>query len=179
MLKSRSLIICMALALSLPATAEIYKWQDESGRWHYTDTPRPGATPVDLPPVQAYEPPSMPPPKRERQEKQPETTAALSYARVDILSPAAEATVRDANGDIGVVVALEPSLRPGHTIRLLLDGKPVAGPANSTAFTLNHIDRGEHTISAEVLNANGDVITRSKPQTFYLHRPSILNPPAG
>lgn len=178
MLTSRCLIICAALMLSLPATAAIYKWQDASGRWHYSDTPHSGAAPVDLPPVQVYEPPSTPPPTRTSREKQPEPTAALSYSRVEIISPGPEATLREASGDIGVVVSLEPSLRPGHQIRLLLDGKPVAGPASTTAFTLNHIDRGEHKISAEVLDANGQVITRSAPQTFYLHRPSLLNRPA-
>lgn len=166
----------LVLAATLPATAQVYKWQDDSGRWHYTDTPRSGATPVDLPPVQVYEPPRTPPSATRTQEaRQPEREAMLNYSRVEIISPGPEATVREASGEIGVAVVLEPSLRSGHSIRLLLDGKIVAGPANATAFTLQHVDRGAHSISAEVLDANGQLIARTDPHTFYMHRPSRLN----
>lgn len=177
--KYACLLIILALSSALPAAAKVYKWQDDDGRWHFTDEPRPGAVTVELPQIQSFEPPKTPPPSRSQQDEQPKRNeATLSYSRVEIISPGPEDTVREASGDVGVVIALEPSLRPGHTVRLLLDGEPAAGPASSTAFTLNHLDRGQHSISAEILNADGRTISRTKPQTFYLHRPSLLSRPA-
>lgn|SRR5690625_4268428 len=173
----RCLIIGLMLVLPLAAAAQVYKWQDDSGRWHYTDKPRDGAKPVDLAPVQVYEPPSIPPPRRAPQEEQPESEPMLSYSRIAILSPGEGETIREPSGNIGVIVAMEPTLRSGHKVRLLLDGKPVAGPAESTAFTLEHVDRGEHSISVEILDENGQRIGRSQAQTFYLHRPSRLHVP--
>jgi hypothetical protein len=171
---TRKLLTAAILLAPLLASAEVYKWRDDAGRWHYGDEPRPGAVRVDLPPVQVYEAPPTPQvvPRTDSQAK-PEP--ALSYARAAIISPAPEATIRNAMGEVGVVVLLEPSLRAGHTVRLLVDGKPVSEPVSSTAFTLVNIDRGAHGLAAEVLDARGQVLTRIGPQTFYMHRPSRLH----
>lgn len=171
----RKLIIAAVLLLPLQVFAEVYKWRDDAGRWHYSDQPRPGAAPVDLPPVQVYQPPPIPPQQPATAQPQPAKEPALSYARAEIVSPAAEETIRNAPGEVVVIVALEPSLRPEHTVRLLVDGKVAAEPVNSTAFTLVNVDRGAHTLVAEVLDASGQVIIRTAPQTFYVHRPSRLH----
>jgi hypothetical protein len=34
-------LVCLALALALPAAAQMYKWVDEKGVTHYTETPPP------------------------------------------------------------------------------------------------------------------------------------------
>jgi hypothetical protein len=170
---ARTLFLMVALLTPLAAAAEIYKWRDEQGRWHYGDEPRPGATRVDLPPVQVYDAPqtaAQPPAP-----PQPANEPAVSYGRVEIISPGPEATVRNATGEVGVAVALEPGLRPSHRVRLLMDGVPVTEPIGSTAFTLSNVDRGAHTLQVEVLNGRGDVIARAGPQVFYMHRPSRLN----
>jgi hypothetical protein len=172
---TRVLLFVLALLIPAIAAADVYKWRDQSGRWHYGDEPRPGAARVELPPVQVYRSPQTPPAFAQPARQQDRGEAALSYARVDIISPAPEATVRNATGEIGVTVALEPSLRPGHAIRLLLDGAPVAAPAGSTAFAVADVARGAHTVAAEVLDARGDVIARAGPQPFHVHRTSQLD----
>lgn len=167
-------LLLALLLLPLIAQGEIYKWQDSDGRWHYSDTPRPGAVQLDLPPVQTYAPPAG-----EHQvqalPRQQERKPGLRYARAAIASPAPESTVRNATGEVGVVLVLEPSLRDGHRVRLLLDGQPAAEPVASTAFTLVNVDRGEHQLEAEVLDARGRVLARAGPQIFYMHRPSRLH----
>ncbi|HEX5513114.1 MAG TPA: DUF4124 domain-containing protein, partial [Gammaproteobacteria bacterium] len=131
----RKLVIAAVLLLPLQVFAEVYKWRDDAGRWHYTDQPRPGAARVDLPPVQVYQSPPIAPPQPATSQPQPAQEPVRNYARAEIVSPAAEETIRNAPGEVGVIVALEPSLRPEHTVRLLVDGKAAAEPASSTAFT--------------------------------------------
>jgi hypothetical protein len=169
-------LFLLACLLPLPTLGEIYKWQDADGRWHYSDTPHSGAVQLDLPPVQTYEPPPLQQqvqalPRPQPQDQEP----VLRYARATIVSPAPDATIRSATGELGVVLLLEPSLRRGHRVRLLLDGQPAAEPVAATAFTLVNVDRGEHQLTAEVLDADGRVITRAGPQIFYMHRPSRLH----
>lgn len=61
------------LALSLPASAQVYKWTDENGQVHFGQRPPPasgaehvpiGETNGALPPAEAYK--SRPEPRRER-----------------------------------------------------------------------------------------------------------------
>lgn len=170
----RTLLLIALAALPLLAVAKVYKWQDEDGRWHYSDTPQPGAVPIDLPPVQLYDSPPLPQsqaPSTQEEEQAP----VLSYARAEIVSPGFEETIRNAPGEVGVVLALEPSLRSGHRVQLLLDGQPAAEPVAATAFTLMNVNRGEHQLSAEVLDARGQVVARTGSRTFYMHRPSRLH----
>lgn len=168
------LLIVLSLAAIGVAHADVYKWRDETGRWHYGDEPKAGATQVELPPIQVYEPSKAdtapPPPVRPEQAQAP-----LSYSRAEVISPAPEETIRNATGEVGVAIALEPSLRSGHTVRLLLDGAPAVEAVPTTAFTLANVDRGAHTISAEILDAQGQVVNTTEPRTFYMHRPSRLN----
>ncbi|NLO81102.1 MAG: DUF4124 domain-containing protein [Xanthomonadaceae bacterium] len=173
----KALLLALAL-LPLPAWSQVYKWQDESGRWHYSDSPRPGAVELDLPPIQTYQ---APPSERQLQAlsrssaEQSAPEPEISYARVEFAAPGPEATIRNAIGEVGVVLVLEPGLREGHTVRLLLDGQPAAEPVASTAFTLMNVDRGAHQLSAEILDARGRVVARAGPQVFYMHRPSRLH----
>lgn len=172
---TRPLLILLLALFPIAAGAAVYKWQDASGRWHYSDTPVPGADQVELPPVQVYSPPPVPAPPAASRPATQEQEPALTYARVEILSPAPEQTIRNGPGEVGVAVGLEPGLRSGHRLRLLLDGVPVAEPVGETAFTLVNVDRGAHTLSVEILDSRGQVIARGGPQTFYMHRPSRLH----
>lgn len=169
------LLIVLSLATIGVAHADVYKWRDETGRWHYGDEPKPGSSQVELPPIQVYEPskvdtapPPAPPPRQEKAQ------ASLSYSRAEVMSPAPEETIRNATGEVGVAIALEPSLRSGHRVRLLLDGAPAVEAVPSTAFTLANVNRGAHTVSAEILDAQGQVVNTTEPRTFYMHRPSRL-----
>lgn len=168
---TRASLALLLAVYPIAAGAVIYKWQDASGRWHYSDIPAPGADPVELPPLQVYTSPPLPPPASPAAKPEPPSI----YARVEILSPAPEQTIRNGPGQVEVTVGLQPALRSGHRLRLLLDGVPVAEPVAETAFTLVNVDRGAHALSVEVLDDHGRVIARGGPQTFYMHRPSRLH----
>lgn len=167
----RYLLALCLLALPLTGAAEIYKWRDAQGRWHFSDERRPGAEPVALPPATVYEAPSLT--RAEPPAPQP-TPERETYQAAAIATPAPEATVRNATGEVSVRVALDPGLRQGHQVRLILDGDPVGEPVPTTNFTLRNVYRGTHQVAAEVVGPDGRVLTRTGVQTFYVHRPSAL-----
>jgi hypothetical protein len=41
---------------------------------------------------------------------------------------------------------------------------------------MSNVDRGEHSLTASVLNANGDSLISADPVIVYLHRETIHNP---
>ena len=100
--------------------------------------------------------------------------SAASAADIEIFKPKHEETVHDNSGNVSVeIMAL---LDPGHTIRLLIDGDRAAPDSRDLTFRLQGVDRGEHTLQALVLDERGNVVSRSKPVTFFMWQASIQFP---
>jgi hypothetical protein len=97
------------------------------------------------------------------------------YANVAIVQPGNEDTVQDNQGNVVVQVAVSPSLAPGDRIVLMLDGRPV-GTRMDPSFTLSGIDRGTHTLQAQVVGASGATLAASQPVTFHMWQASRLFP---
>jgi hypothetical protein len=103
-------------------------------------------------------------------------TAALLLATsglaadIGIASPAHEETVHDNAGNVAVTVDAAPG--PDQTIRLLVDGEPAAPDSRGTRFELRGIDRGEHRLQAQLLDADGRVVAESPPVTFFMWQAS-------
>jgi hypothetical protein len=102
---------------------------------------------------------------------------AQGYDSVSIATPEAESTVHDNNGNVSVQVDIVPPLRvgSGHHLTLLLDGNVVADGLHRH-FRLTAIDRGAHTLQAQVLASDGTVIASSPAVQFYMWRASRLFP---
>lgn len=170
------LIGILALLISIPAGATIYRWTDSSGQVHFTDEPHEGAVTVDLPPVQMYSPPPQEPNKEDSsQAKQPDDDESLSpsYKAVKIVQPIPDATIRNNQGLVPILVEFEPKLRKNDKVQLIYDDKPMGEPQNSGTFTLTNVFRGSHTVSVQVLSEDGSVINESEPVTFFMHRPRV------
>jgi hypothetical protein len=175
----------MALSMAIMGLAgadtTVYRTVDEDGNVVFSDQPSKGAKRITLQPnTSTYAPPPKPvfqlnPPAEPKIE--PEAAEVVRYERIRIVSPAAEETVRDNEGKVSVAVALKPKLADGHSLRLILDGKP-AVTLDKPIGTLTEIDRGEHRVLAEVADAGGRVVARSDPVLFYMRRHSILHPSA-
>jgi hypothetical protein len=96
--------------------------------------------------------------------------AALAQGvTVAIGRPAQDETVHDNQGNVSVLVGVEPTLAPGNQVVLLVDGRSV-GRQNGPVFALTSIDRGTHTLQAQVLDANGNMLATSAPVTFHMWR---------
>lgn len=100
---------------------------------------------------------------------------ADGYESVRIVAPAPETTVHDNNGNLDVAVEILPSLHAeaGDRLVLLLDGKPVASESAPSSH-LTGIDRGSHTLLAQVTAPDGSVRAVSAPVKFCMWRASRL-----
>jgi hypothetical protein len=159
-------LLCVSLSASAAAT--LYKWVDEQGVVHYSDRPQPGAEKIHVNAAQTYKAPPAP-----TVDTSHKPTPAASYSHVAIASPIAEQVFLNTAGSVPVAADVQPALSPGHQLWFLLDGSRVEGLSpTSTSATLDNIDRGQHTLAAQVSDAAGNTLITSAPVTFYVRIPS-------
>jgi len=165
----RSALPGLLLLLALPASAEIYKYLDASGKPVFSDQPPPtgvAAEKIELPPPSAIaSPPSAPQPA----DKPGEASAEIRYSRLELTGIPDDGALRANNGSFSVGVSLEPGLHPGHSLRLLVDGQPYGQSSRTPRFEVTNLARGEHSLAVEVL-AEGRPLQRSAPHTFTVQR---------
>jgi hypothetical protein len=167
----RKLLLLLLSISSLGLHAEVYTYIDEDGNRVFTDQPKRHAERIELAPSNSMgKPPSASTPS-------PSPAAAIQqmpiYQLLRILVPEPDATIHDASGNLIVTVTSEPGLQPGHSYRLLLDGKPVGTAGRSPVFPLENIDRGTHQLSVEILDSGGRILERTPSQPFHMQRISL------
>jgi hypothetical protein len=185
----RYLVLAATLLAPLLGYPQVYKWTQPDGSVVYSDSPQPGAEVLDLPPINVYAP-GIPPDATAASTAPAEPATAPAeapaqpYTQFGIVTPAQGATIQNTAYTVDVTLALEPPLQAeqGHGIVLLLDGQSVTEPGAQLAFKLNPVYRGEHTLQAQVVDANGAVLAATESVIFYVHQasrlmPSPLNPP--
>ena len=168
------LTVLFFLIFSVSAQAEIYKTVDESGNVIYTDMkPKDSESEeVKLKPITPIE--NVPARNSVPASKAPkESGESEYYFDFKIIEPQNEATIRNKQR-FSVQVSIQPRLLRSHRIRLLLDGE-IVETKRETLFTLENVERGAHTITAELLDARRKVI-KSSSNTIYVHR-TIFSPP--
>lgn len=173
---------CLVLAgLSVLAAAasavEIYRWVDEDGVIHYSDSPHPGAEKVELadPPTIAAPRRSLGPAQRTLPtDGEPAPPAPFDYESLQIVQPAPETTLWNIEGRLTVRLALQPPLRSGDRVRVYLDGEAREIPGLSAE--IEEVYRGTHNLQAEVVSEGGELLIRSEPVQFYVQQTSIVNP---
>ena len=169
-------LACLLALLPLNLPADIYKHVLPDGTVSYTNEPSPNSEKVVPPPLQII-PEAEPLPDMEMQDQPPE--AGAPYTRLVIAEPGDDQVIWSNEKTVNVTIVIEPRLRAseGHGLVILLDGNPVDVPANDTAITLIDVDRGTHTLTAEVDDADGHMLIQSAPVTFHLKQHSVLLPP--
>lgn len=161
----------LALAIPLVEAATIYKTVDDNGNVIFTDTrpkDQPGET-VNLRPITAI--PPVPIPKR-----MPASVTASTkkkYSRLTITEPGNNVTLRNQE-TINVTVAISPRVQFGHTVRLRLNGTLVAESQRRLTFELKEVERGSHTLTAEIVDS-GQRVLKSTSNNIYVHR-AIFTP---
>lgn len=165
------LVLLSLILLAFPAAGEIYSYVDEQGNRVFTDRPAQTgseAQRIELKPANSM--PSAEPPAQ----KAPQKTKALGYRWLRIQSPEPDATLRDGAGDLTVIAESEPALYPGHSYRLLLDGRPSGQADSSPVFSLTNLDRGTHRLAVEIIDADGRSLERTPEQAIHYKRPSLI-----
>jgi hypothetical protein len=183
------IFLVFAWLVSLPAIAAVYKTVDENGNVTYTDQPpEAGAVPIKLRELSIISPQERPKPAKV--EGQPDTGDGIADGQVEVTN------LRDLKrgyNDFAIVSPLDDQqfigtqnvasvswttryrLQEGMVVVLFLDG--VAQPATtSSIIRLNDVWRGEHTVSAEILDARGRKIATASPVTFHMRQYSVNSP---
>lgn len=171
----------LSVSACLQAGGAIYRSTDAEGVTVFSDQRTPGAEVLREPPINTVEPPSPLPPRASRRGQNPDQDAlgVTRYTRIAVVKPEADSAFWNADGVVSVEVALEPPLVQGNRVALLLDGAAIGQPAATTRFALQNVDRGTHTLVAQIVDAQGRVVASSPSSQFTRHQPSQLRPNPG
>jgi hypothetical protein len=174
--KAAYLLIAILALACLPVHGKVYKWVMPDGSIEYSDRPQEeGAKEAELPPLQLY---SAPPAPAAAEEEKEEAPATVKYEVVEVISPKSGEVIRDNGGTISVQLKLEPALQSGHTVEILVDGKSV-GSGRATSASVTNLDRGSHSVSAVIKDAEGGNVASAAGVSFELKRRSRLLPARG
>jgi hypothetical protein len=168
----KRLLIMLLFAGS--AHAEIYKSINTAGEVVYSDTRTQGAETMKMPALPTYTPPPV----------VPSTTSKAAAVKTAVyedfifLQPEDDATIRNNQGIIKAELKLTPTLhsRRNHRVQFYLDGEAYGKPVSSIRTVMSGVERGMHTLTASVLDANNDALISADPVIVHLHRESIYNP---
>jgi hypothetical protein len=174
----KCLILLFALTAGAVHGAPAWRWVDANGQVHYSDTPVPGATQIELSGAQSFgSSPRQSAADKPAGPSQGKTAgSAQSYRTFTIVSPQQQETLWNVGTVVNVQVELDPPLAPSHLLDVYVDGERRYLNTTSTALTLEDIYRGVHTIQAVVVDQTGAEVIRSLATTFMVQQSSIQNP---
>ncbi len=185
----RIVVLLIMFVFAGGVQADVYKWMGPDGGVHFSDQPQPGAEKITLPEFPPPQPPRYPVPLAPT--PTPETASrpeTYKYEGLTIVKPEPGQTVRDNLGNVPVGIAIDPKLNidEDHKIQLLLDGRRYGQPSTSLEQSLQGVSRGQHSVAAQVINEQGQVLIASRPVRFYMrvssplfHPPTPGTPPIG
>ena len=166
---ARALLLA-SLAATVAATAlaqgQVYKSRDAQGNVIFSDTSSERASPVTVPPTNTI--PVVAAPARPVAAPATGDAAGAGYA-LAITTPVEGQTVFSAVGALDVSLSVSPALQPGHSLRLLLDGAPADLPQQGS-LTLEGLGPGPHTLQAQVVDGNGEIVQSSGTVTVQMQR---------
>ncbi len=146
----------------------VYKTVDDDGNIIFTDKPSKNSEEVKLQELQTIDNPNPIPVRSTPKPRQANEDEGSIYKSFFVANPANDSGIRSNNGSVSISISLEPSLRTGHKITILMDGKEVG---SGTSVSLQNVDRGTHNISASVVDESGKKLI-STSSTFSLLRAS-------
>ncbi|WP_245184633.1 DUF4124 domain-containing protein [Halomonas salinarum] len=177
--------LILALMPVIASAATVYRHVDEQGNVSYSDRPQRGEavtlsplTVVPAPP-QASSPSASNGASNDQRSSNNQSAAPpfLPYSTFRIASPKQEQTLPTGYaGNVQVELSIEPELRDDHQVRLLVDGQVSQSALHSPVFMVTGLERGEHQLVAELLDAEGRVRHRSEPVTLFVQRASVNLP---
>jgi hypothetical protein len=163
-------LLLASLAATVAATAlaqgQVYKSRDAQGNVIFSDTSSERASTVTVPPTNTI--PVVAAPARPVAAPATGDAAGAGYA-LAITTPVEGQTVFSAVGALDVSLSVSPALQPGHSLRLLLDGAPADLPQQGS-LTLEGLGPGPHTLQAQVVDGNGEIVQSSGTVTVQMQR---------
>jgi hypothetical protein len=160
------LLILLFYAVVMPAQAAMYKWVDDQGKVHFSDTPpNKEAEEYEPPPIQVM--PAGPTGDFKSPKEKPKDT---KYESLSVTAPEPDAVFTpDKASSVQVSLTLEPALNAQHKIALYLDGA-VHTIGKQRNFTLTSLPRGTHTVYAAILDEKNRKLISSDSVSFHIQR---------
>ena len=172
----RSIFFIVVCSLAFNVQAELFKWKDADGNLIYSDQPPPGKNKAESEIEQEELPQiiTVPAPKTTSatsSNASRKTEKAIRYKELTIIEPGHDTAVRENAGNVSITVRVLPNnfAETGAILAIYMDGVQISkGP--ETTVQLMNVDRGTHTLKAELLNSSGYVVKATRPTVFHLQR---------
>ena len=181
-------LITLLLAFTAsPLMAEVYKTVDKDGNVTYTDKPpSDGSGPMELPGLSVIEKPEY---QKTARESEAEAIAngtqtvpaekSLRQLQNDfkdfaIVSPQQEESVWRPDGPVTIAWSTGSQVLEGMKVTVTLDGKRLATTTDRMVLVPN-MERGEHTVTAELTDARNRRVASAEPVTFFIRQPGLYN----
>ena len=174
------LILLLMMCFCLTAQAQIYKVVDKDGNVTYTDqAPGDGTEPMKLPELSVVTTDYADEAQATTTEPVDET-AEKELTRKDlrklyrdfrITRPAPEETFWGTENTVVVAWASSEPIQEGLSVHFTVDGK--AQPPSAENMLGVTLDRGEHTVSASIVDERGRPVVSTDTVTFYVHQASV------
>jgi len=100
------------------------------------------------------------------------TASAGSYTGFSITNPTNDQGVRANDGNVTIHMSIQPALQSGHMIVLNVDGEDGKSSKTSSDLTmeLENMSRGLHTITATVVDKDGNDLIKTETVSFHVLR---------
>lgn len=166
----RHLLIAASLILVLSslASAEIYKTIDKNGRVTYTDVPPANteAKPLELKSINSLPTPVAIP---HTNHNNTSNNDPLEY-QIQITAPENGTTLLADERSVSVSISINPSLNDGDLFAYKIDGDTVTTTQEMT-YTIVEPPRGEHVLTVDVVDTEGNSLAQSNAITLVVMRP--------
>ncbi|MCU7904782.1 MAG: DUF4124 domain-containing protein [Candidatus Thiodiazotropha sp. (ex Epidulcina cf. delphinae)] len=167
-------ILLLLLLTALPLFAgDVYKWTSADGEVIYSERYHPDAERIKVTGKKKTSAVSL---TDQDEEAAAEAAAAGDYASFEIVQPADDETVRNADGSVPVGLSLSPTLASGHIIHLYVDGAKLDSDITRTQLILQQLSRGTHTLQAKIVDSQGEPLKDSNSVTFHLRQAAVSTP---
>lgn len=172
------LILLILIATPALSDVTLYKWTDDGGVVHYSDTPQPNQQTeiIVVRSAQGYQPSPLYTASTSAggQSGDGSGAATSSYTYIRIEAPTPDQVLWNIGGTLDVTLALSPPIENGHSIALYYDSNNVASAGSRRLnFVLNDVTRGQHSLRAAVIDGSGQDITTSDVTMFQVHQTSV------
>jgi hypothetical protein len=168
-------LLVVLAGVSYGATRQMWMWVDASGVTHYSDRPVPGAKLVSITSMDPVESP-----KRVIAPASPSTSkpvnraaTATQYQLLEFFEPENDATFFGADAVVNVRLRSEPDLATGDQLRVYLDGKLLENQQADMEYSLADLDRGAHSLAAQIVDAQGNEKVQAQPLTFHIREETV------
>lgn len=180
------LFITIALAYAFVTTqlnAQVYKTVDENGNVTYTDQPpKDGSHPITLKPISVIEAPTYEAKTpagdsdvtEEEAREKPLRFLRKHYEDFEIVSPKNEESIWYTEGVITVAWGTGNPVEPGMQVTISVDGASQP-PTGERVLAIEGLERGEHTVTAELKDARNRSIATAAPVIFFIRQPNIYS----